>query len=263
MNFLTNQNKARINYLYLLICSVCILCSSCKNTSSFDRNVLETSSQKYYHCYYIPLGSIVIDGYTSDPHWDSALSINNFKTAGNNPVDASYKTTAKFLWDDNSLYAVFQCFNETIKTAGTNRDDEIWNGESVELFLCPEGANNPYFEIDVNPSNVIYDSHIYSWKWENLSQHWKQWALSYTASVRSATSISTSADKKIISWCMEIAIPFSSLGRHSPFKNEQWLFNAARSAVKTNNEIEFSSWEPTYGDFHRPFTFPRFIFVKK
>jgi len=207
--------------------------------------------------------AITLDGIISEPAWQDAGVMTKFLTAGRNPTNVVHDTECRMLWNDTSLLVGFRCFNPQVKSAGSTRDCPVWEGESAELMLCPRGADRPYFEIDVNPSNILYDTHILSWHWLDLSTNWQKWAQGYNPDVRSATSRMTGPDGKTVGWSAELMIPFGELkGTRTPQNGKTWRFNSARAAVKTDGSIEFSCWEPTYGDFHRPFTYPSLRFVK-
>ena len=220
-------------------------------------------SPRVYECRHVPAGAITVDGTVNEPAWQQAETMMGFLTAGRNPTGVVHQTECRIAWDDTCLLVGFRCFNSQVKSAGTRRDHPVWDGESAELMLCPKGADKPYFEIDVNPSNTLYDTHILSWHWVDLSANWQKWAEGYNPNVRSATGRITSPDGKLLGWSAELAIPFSELnGTTTPANGKVWRFNSARAAVKTDGSIEFSCWEPTFGDFHRPFTYPSLRFIK-
>lgn len=226
---------------------------------------MKTESKLAYYCHQVGENAVCIDGVQSEEAWEMAEILTDFKTAGADPNPASYQTTCRLLWSRTRLFATFFCQSKDLVPAGEKRDDPVWEGEAVEIFLCPEGEEKPYYEIDVNPNNVIYDARILNWRYEYLSKHWEQWATSFNPDIRSAVSICTNRQGEVRTWSVEIAVPFEALVESDsdfPQPGREWLFNTFRAAKPADGEVEFSAWEPTRADFHRPYKFPRLLFVR-
>lgn len=223
-------------------------------------------STTVYDCHRVNDTAIVIDGVLTDPAWTRADAMENFQTAGPKPVPAKFLSKARLLWSDKRLFLAFECTTDAIRSMMTKRDDDIWNGETAELYLCPRGSEAKYYEIDFNPQNAIYDSMLHSYKYQEQVKHYKEWALAYNAKIESKTKVLKDADGKVISWVLEAAIPFSDLSEadHVPPKpGDLWWFNVFRIAQIGEKECEYSAWVPTLADFHKPWKFPRVRFVEK
>ncbi len=228
-----------------------------------------TESQRSYCCLYVAADAITLDGKLDEPAWQRAAPLTDFHTSGKQPVPASRVTTARLLWTDTHLLAAYDCRADFIQCAGQERDDTVWAGEAAELFLAPAGGDRPYFEFNVNPECQLYDTHIFDWHYEVMVKEWRNWAKAYNADVRCGVQVERSPAGEPRGWTVELAVPFRDLGPDgagsgtAPAPGSVWLFNVARAVSRPAKKVEYSCWEPTFGDFHRPFKYPRLEFVRE
>jgi hypothetical protein len=225
----------------------------------------ETSSKVTYQCRHRGDHALKIDGKLDDDAWKLAQAMTDFGIVRTDK-SARWKTVARLLWDDEYLYVGFECSIDGIRTKITERDGPVWEGEAAEMFICPKGADAIYYEINFNPKNVIYDSRIESWKYEEQVKHWQKWAKDFNADIKSAVQIQRDDDNKVTGWTVEAAVPFKDLdvaGREAPMAGDVWLFNVFRVAALADGTQELSHWQPVKPEFHRPHQFPRLEFVKR
>ncbi len=223
-----------------------------------------TPDPGYYECRRVPEGRVTIDGFADESVWRRAPVMKGFRTAGADPQPAAAATAVRMLWDDQRLYLFFECESPNFSVYGTQRNDEIWHGEAAETFLAPEGPDRPYYEINVNPDGVVFDSRIYDWRYEVLVQHHERWAGDYEAGLELAVRRRENDAGEVIGWDLELAIPFADLGvPDGPEPGDTWLFNVCRAApLPGDGRIEFSAWHPTMADFHRPHRFATLKFSR-
>jgi len=222
------------------------------------------TSNTVYQCHRVDDSAIVVNGELDDPAWKRAAPMADFQTAGPKPQPAGRVSRARLLWSDKHLFLAFECKTDAIRSKMTKRDDDIWNEECAELYLCPRGSEAKYYEIDFNPQNTIYDSLLSSYKYDEQVKHYKEWALSYNPKIESATKIQRDAGGQIAGWTLEAAVPFADLAEADhvpPRAGDEWLFNVFRIAQVNDKECEYSAWVPTLADFHKPWKFPRLRFV--
>ena len=128
----------------------------------------------------------------------------------------------------------------------TQRDDDLWKEEAVEIFLDPAGDGKEYLEIEVNPPGAIYDAWIrYSADidFDKAKEFNLQNLQAMTEIIRSAGE--KSEDKR---WTCEIAIPLSELpGRLS----NTFRLNLTRIDRHQQKHVYYA-WSPTYRWFHVP-----------
>jgi hypothetical protein len=225
-----------------------------------------TSSKVSYACRHVGKLEIKLDGRPDEPAWQVAEPMKEFRVLRDSAKQAEMPTTARLVWNDDCLFLSFECSNDGIRSAVTERDGPVWEGEAAEMFLCPRGADAFYYEINFTPNNILFDSRIESWKYEAMAKDWKKWAAGFNPAIRSATHVNRQQGGKVVGWSLEAAIPFKDLdvaGNTAPKPGDVWLFNLFRIAMKQDGQAEYSMWQPVHPEFHRPHQFPRLSFERK
>lgn len=253
----------------LLIVGMAVAMCGCQSMSGASPEATitgpSTVNKLSYQCHHVSTRAIKIDGKLDEKAWKKAQVLTGFMTSGPTPVPASWETEAQLLWSDTDLIVAFRCKNDAIRPAGRNRDDPVYDGDATELFLSPLGGNNPYFEIDCGPTNLIFDGRFLSWRHDDLVRNTTEWAKAFNPPIRSAVSVETDADSKVTGWTIEYALPFSAMTNDAvsqPKVGSSWLFNVCRAAKLSKYQpVEYSTWSPTFSDFHHPYKLPRLVFA--
>lgn len=220
--------------------------------------MIDTGATPTYLCPKVAIPP-VIDGNLDDEAWKSAPAI-RFVLAQDGAA-AKMETIARMCWDDDNLYISFACEDEDIFSSYTKHDDPIFNEEVCEAFLCPHGDLSNYFEINVSPRNVVFDSTIFvpGHPTGKSDAGWDCEGMQTAVVVDGTLDCRTDKDKV---WYAEMAIPFGSLGRQAPKPGEQWRGNLYRIE---RNPLEFQCWSPTLRDpanFHIPDRFGTIVFAE-
>jgi hypothetical protein len=262
------------------LCSVVYRSSSPvvkKNAASYPRPMLISLSLLFLfntlHGQTIPEYTVLksatamtIDGKLTEPEWVAAPLTAKFvhHTDG---TATRLSTQAKLLWDDQYLYIGFICEDPDVWAILKNRDDNLWNGEVVEMLCDPDGDGLNYFEVQVNPLGTLLDltlTKAYSAGGvANLA-----WTLHFKAAVWVDGTLNDSSDVDT-KWCCEVALPFKELAfmgpsLHFPPKDgEAWRILLTRYDYerKGSKVVELSAWNQTSSSsFHVPAKFGRIIF---
>jgi hypothetical protein len=219
-----------------------------------------STTDRAYLCRHIPDDAVRIDGDLSDRNWQRIPPLNLVVNNGS-AAPAKYRTVAYAAWSDTRLYFAYRCEIDAINTVGTQRDDDVWKGECAELFLCPRGADAPYYEIEINPHGVIYDSRVLSYSWTEHGLMYRTWAREWNPDMVCETKIQRDAEGRVTGWTLEASLPFSALDG-VPRAGDVWLFNAFRIAHPADGRDEYQAWHPTFRDFHKTHQFPKLKFEK-
>ncbi len=138
----------------------------------------------------------VIDGKLDDACWRKArpVRLGFLALQWHTPTAA---TEARVLADEKAVYLAVRCTEpdpQRIIAAGRKRDGNLWDGDTVELFLDPghKSLRLQYFHVIVNPAGLIYDGRGKSADWN--------------ADVRAA------AGRFDGGWTVEAAVPMADLG---------------------------------------------------
>lgn len=174
-----------------------------------------------------------IDGNLDDAAWKTAGVCDNYwYYNGSSKVEANYQTTTKVCYDDTNIY-----FGMYMKKGSNNYHEKekdggkIWEDDSIEIFFDPE-AKNTFVQFGVN-------------------------SLGYRFSTVGSVEFKTKAKKVDDGYILEIALPFSLIGR-TPVSGEMWRANVCRSEY--DQIVPHSNWSCTYGSFLTPSRFGKFVF---
>jgi hypothetical protein len=202
-----------------------------------------------------------IDGRLDDAAWKLAPPVRLVLSETGSP--AAKKTIARMCWDDSCLYVSFDCEDEDIWGTYTQRDDPVYNEEVVEVFASPACDLKHYFELNVSPRNVVFDSHVF----DPVAGHpsapttslWNCEGLRTAVCVDGTLDCRTDTDKR---WSAELAIPFAGLGTSTPKPGQRWRLNLYRIDLSPK-PVEFQAWSPTLvtpAAFHIPERFGTVFF---
>jgi hypothetical protein len=103
----------------------------------------------------------VIDGKLDETEWAGAAVIKGLTPCR----DGKYQdkidkipTTIRLLWDKDYLYVAYECTDDDIVATLTERDSKLYTEDVCEVFIDPMGDGRQYYEIEVSPNNVIFDT---------------------------------------------------------------------------------------------------------
>ena len=188
----------------------------------------------------------VIDGILNDKAWNDAKQLGPFVPLRVGLKDnTEFQTNTKIIWDDNNLYVCFDCCEpelENLHSRGTKKDDNIWAGDCVELFICESSEPKPFFHFIVNPENVQWD------------------AITDTASNDTSWNADWKSDvkKNKTFWTVEMAIPWTQISG-TPSKGEIRKGNFTR--YRRSNR-EWTTWTPLKDSFGDSENFANWKFVE-
>lgn len=233
-------------------------CSDDKNTESELAKTSNLAIPRYI-CKKISK-SLNLTGKLDDPGWNKVESI--FLVDAIHGGKGRFKTEVRVLYDDRFLYVGFRCEDDYIWGTVTERDGEIWNQECVEVFLNPANAGHQYYEINVSPKNIIYDSVILN----NRTQKqpfakfigFPEWnAAEMSTSVFAAGELDLPGGGR--GWTAEFAIPFNVLfgaANIPPKSGDVWRAGFFRIDSPQQGQREHYVWVKTGREaFHLPWLF--------
>jgi len=245
------------SYILTFMCSLCCLVTfNCdqKNTGPDYTYVAVKSKQ-----------GINIDGILDETIWSKVetVTLRNNKT-GKQVRDSTIMTWAACCYDRQNFYIAFECNDPDIWSTYTERDQQLWKQEVVEVFIDTDNDPATYIEIEVSPSNVLFDSYIVKPADIDIDQT-AQFNLSgimTAVHIQGTLNNKTDRDKK---WTVEIAVPFKDMIENSEkvnFKNMQWKINYYRINQDRNDQPGWYAWSPTGSHFHVPSKFGLLKFDK-
>lgn len=221
------------NYLkrLLLFSGILLYSFNVKAQSAFKglENLFEIPEN--YIVYHVD-NSPVIDGNINELVWQQVNWTKEFvDIEGRNKPRPPLATKVKMLWDDSCLFIAAQLTEPHIWASVKKHDEVVFHDNDFEFFIDPGGAGQPYFEVEVNPFNTIWDllltrayrdggSPVSSWDVTNLR-----------SAVKIQGTVNDPSDKDE-GWTIEMAIPLKALATDFRSQRPQdgtiWRINFSR-----------------------------------
>jgi len=197
---------------------------------------------------YRTASKITIDGKLDEREWKAAASTGKFSDLyGEHKVSPA--TRAMMLYDDKYLYIGVKLEDEDAWGKHTKRDDPLYREEALEIMIDADGSGSTYYEIQVSPTNVVYDAY-FPFRRKNRDLAWD-------SKIISAVSVNGTVNKrddKDEGWDLEVAIPIDEIkdNKNIPLSSaDKWRLNLFRMERPKRGGVIASMWSPTYvGDFH-------------
>lgn len=183
---------------------------------------------------------------------------------------SEYRTTFRAQWNDDGLYLFWDATDPDPWHTMTKRDEHIWDEEVVEIFLDLDGSGHDYYELEINPVNVVCDLRMVSpWPNQKGDIDWDLEGLETRVHPRTNDGGATTG------WTATAFLPWSGLeslpsarGASLPPKpGDSWRFNVFRikrpgGPAQPAKDAVFAAWSPPSGrSFHDAGAFRPFHFV--
>lgn len=211
---------------------IALLCSFAVNAQSAFKgleNLFETPEN--YVVYHVDVPP-VIDGNINELVWQQVNWTKEFvDIEGRDKPKPPLATQVKMLWDDSCLYIAAQLTEPQVWASLKKHDEIVFHDNDFEFFIDPGNATQPYFEVEVNPFNTIFDllltrayrdggSPVASWDVPNLR-----------SAVKIQGTINDPSDKDE-GWTIEMAVPLKALTTNLRSQRPQdgtiWRINFSR-----------------------------------
>jgi Carbohydrate family 9 binding domain-like len=179
-----------------------------------------------------------IDGDLSDAAWEKATALEPFVPYFGQEKGPEAQTHARVACDAGNLYLAIRC--DEPKMAGMNvvgekRDDSVWMGDSVDIFIAPAGQGARHYHLIVSPKDVI---------WDAVNEGGDD--LTYDPEWQHATEMLADG------WTVEAAIPWAALKATAPAAGTEWRANLGRQRAGAG---ELSTWSQCVSGFVEPESF--------
>jgi hypothetical protein len=216
--------------------------------------------------------SIKIDGVLDEPAWSTAAGTGLFVDVGSgmpNPRIPS-QGEAKIFWDDKFLYVGFEAYDKTVHGGfpADAKDPHLWEKDTVEMMIDPDGDgdNKDYYEIQINPQNLIFDTQYDDYNRPNGNGKGPFGHEEWTASAEHAVTLHGTLDNDSDTddgYTVEAKIPWASFSKAKtlpPAPGSSWRVNFY--AMQNNGG---TAWSPILGlgNFHKASRFGRVIWAAK
>lgn len=207
------------------------------------------------------LQPIVIDGDLHDVGWLAAPWSAPFVGTMNGAA-ASFEARTRVVYDDTHLYVAFQVSDTDLQSPHRNHDDHLWEQDCVEVFADPDGDGRNYFEIQVSPRGVSFDTRYDSRRQPQPFGH-----VDWESQVESAVALRGTLDDQQVDegYHVELRIPFTAFAEGTPpatapVPGATWRMNFYVMEKSARGQ-DAAGWSPVLvPDFHATNRFGRVMF---
>ncbi len=210
---------------------------------------------------FAPAKGIKLDGKLDEDVWQRTQTTAAFVNTMNGN-QAAFQVTAKTAWDKDNLYVAFDVADDFLKSTFTKHDEHLWEQDCVEIMLDPDGDEKNYFELQVSPQGVSFDTHYATRRVPKPFGH-----VDFDSNLKAGVDVrgklnDTEADQ---GYTAEIAIPWSAFAygepKHSaPQAGDSWRINFYVMDAREKG-MRAAGWSPPLvGDFHVPSRFGKVVF---
>jgi Carbohydrate family 9 binding domain-like len=185
---------------------------------------------------------------------------------------STYATAFRALWDEKGLHLRFDARDPQPWHTMTGRDEHLWDEEVVEIFLDPDRSGRDYYELEMNPANVVCDLRMIS------PSPKKQGDLGFNLEgLETRVRLNTDGAGKTVGWTATAFLPWSGFAplpsarkvALPPKAGDAWRFNVFRidrpggKAAPEKNAIAVAYSPPPGESFHVPEVFQDFVFAPR
>jgi len=211
-----------------------------------------------------------LDGRLNEDAWKDAAETPAFVNVATGQADPAspVQGSAKLLWDENALYLGVMVKDQNLVGGfdKAQKDPHLWTKDCVEIMIDPDGDgdNKDYYEIQVNPQNLVFDSHFEDYNRPRKDPDGpfghEEWSSKLESAVKLLGTLDDPKDKDE-GYQVELRIPWASFDKAKklpPQPGSSWRVNLY--AMHDNQGV---AWSPILGqgNFHKAARFGRISWV--
>lgn len=184
----------------------------------------------------------ILDGVLDDAAWEQAVCVDSFYQTIQRmrAVPVESRTELCVGHTDISVYLAVKGYEDdtsVLVAEHTERDADVWQDDSVEIFFDMNLDQQTFYQIAVNTLGTVFDI---EYRKLTESPEPPDWNRDYGIAIRVEPRY----------WVLEMEIPLRALGVEGADPTDPMGFNLAR--VRIGQAGEHGTWAPTYGYSGRP-----------
>ncbi|MGE0792290.1 MAG: carbohydrate-binding family 9-like protein [Sandaracinaceae bacterium] len=202
-----------------------------------------------------------IDGRLDDAVWQRAASTERFVNTMTGAA-ATPETTAKIAWDDARLYVAFEVADDRLRASLRGHDPHLWEQDTVEIMVDPDGDGRNYFELQLAPSDQVFDTRYDARRVPQPFGH-VDWDSGLEGACALRGTLDDDTDDE--GYTAEIAIPWGAFHAGTPpadppHAGDEWRVALYVLDLRADGQGGVGWSPPLVGDFHVPDRFGRITF---
>jgi len=206
-------------------------------------------------------GPIAIDGKLDEKDWREAQPSGAFVQTMSGERGA-FTAGTRVAYDDKNLYVAFQVEDDYLKSTFKKNDEHLWEQDTVEVMVDPDGDAKNYFELQVAPTGVVFDTRYDS---RRQPQPFGDMAWSSALKAKVALQGKPNDDEADVGYAVEMAIPWTAFAAgptpaQPPAAGSTWRMNFFVMDARREGQRAVGWSAPLIGDFHTLDRFGRVVF---
>ncbi len=194
---------------------------------------------------------IAIDGKLDEPAWAAAPDTGAMvQTMTGAP--GAFHADARVLYDDQRIYVGFNVKDDYLKSSFENKDDHLWEQDCVEIMFDPGGDEKNYFELQVSPRGVSFDTRY------DLRRNPRPFGhVDWDSNVEAKAIVTGKLDDDgaDVGYTVELAVPWTAFATGDPpaaaaTPGSSWRLNFFVMDARQRGQKAVGWSPPRVGDFH-------------
>jgi hypothetical protein len=182
---------------------------------------------------------------------------------------APYETRFRALWSPAGLALRFDADDSSPWHTMTRKDEHLWDEEVVEIFVDLDRSGRDYYELEINPANVVCDLRMISpWPDKKGDVAWDLAGLETRVHARKGAGRATGwTATAFLPWSGFASLPSSGRITLPPKPGDAWRFNVFRierpgGPKSPEKDAVFAAWSPpSVSSFHDAGAFRDLVFA--
>jgi len=180
-----------------------------------------------------------------------------------------HETRFRALWSPAGLFLRFDADDASPWHTMTREDEHLWDEEVVEIFIDLDRSGRDYYELEINPANVICDLRMISpWPNQKGDIDWDLAGLETRVHARKGEGAPPGwMATAFLPWSGFRSLPSAGPVALPPKPGDAWRFNVFRierpgGPESPQKDGVFAAWSPPSGrSFHDAGAFRDLVFV--
>jgi hypothetical protein len=207
-------------------------------------------------------GQIKLDGKLDEADWGAAQRTGPF-VGTMNGSPGTFEARAQVLYDADAFYCAFSVSDDYLKTRFKKQDDHLWEEDTTEIMFDPDGDAKNYFELQVSPRGVSFDTRYDAPRDPRPFGH-----VDWSSQVKAGVNVQGKIDDDKapdVGYTVELRVPWSAFEvgetpAKKPAAGDTWRINFFVMDARDKGQRAVGWSAPMVGDFHTLAKFGRVVF---
>lgn len=205
---------------------------------------------------------LTLDGKLDEPDWKAAERSQAFVQTMTG-TEGSFAAKVRVAYDAQKLYLGYEVADDFLRCSFTKPDDHLWEQDTIEVMIDPEGDAKNYFEIQVSPTGLVFDT-----RYDRRRRPQPFGDLGWSSGTEARVSVDGTPNQhhdEDEGYVVEMAVPWEALAAGPtkappPTADTTWRMNFFVMDAREQGQRAVGWSPPLVGDFHTLERFGQVVF---